>query len=140
MIEVTAQRTRIKLDLRASSLVLSLIAMKRRSIVWWVLLGCVVSSSAVAAGAPVRHVRLGAYRVERDVKPGHNKVVGTLTNVGRVPVHSARVSFRLFDAKGHAIGRATDQVHNLAPGQTWKFHAVARGNVSRVRVLRVEER
>jgi hypothetical protein len=62
------------------------------------------------------------------------------TNVGRVPVHSARVSFRLFDAKGHAIGRATDEVHNLAPGQTWKFHAVARGNVSRARVLRVEER
>ena len=119
---------------------LSLVAMKRRSIAWWVLLGCVVCSSAVAAGAPVRHVRLGSYRVERDVKPGHNKVVGTLTNVGRVPVHSAKVSFRLFDAKGHAIGRATDEVHNLAPGQTWKFHASARGNVSRARLLRVEDR
>ena len=140
MIKVTAQRTRIKLDLRALSLVLSLVAMKRRSIVWWVLLGCLVSSSAVAAAAPARHVRLGPYRVERDVTPGRNKVVGTLTNVGRVPVHSAKVSFRLFDAKGHAIGRATDEVHNLAPGQTWKFHASARGNVSRARLLRVEDR
>lgn len=114
--------------------------MKRRSIVWWVLLGCVLSSSAVAAGAPVRHVRLGPYRVERDVTPGRNKVVGTLTNVGRVPVHSAKVSFRLFDAKGHVIGRASDEVHDLAPGQTWKFHASARGNVSRARLLRVEDR
>jgi hypothetical protein len=114
--------------------------MKRRSIVWWMLLGCVVSSSAVAAGAPVRHVRLGSYRVERDVTPGRNKVVGTLTNVGRVPVHSAKVSFRLFDAKGHAIGRASDEVHDLAPGQTWKFHASARGNVSRARLLRIEDR
>lgn len=114
--------------------------MNRRSIVSWFLLGCVVCSSAVAAGAPVRHVRVGSYRVERDVTPGRNKVVGTLTNVGHAPVHTARVSFRLFDARGHAIGRATDEVHNLAPGQTWKFHASARGNVSRARLLRVEDR
>jgi hypothetical protein len=138
--EETAQRTRFNLDLRAPFPVLSLVAMKRRSIVLWVLLGCVVCSSAVAAGAPARHVRLGPYRVERDVTPGRNRVVGTLTNVGRVPVHSAKVSFRLFDAKGHAIGRATDVVHNLAPGQIWKFHALARGNVSRARLLRVEDR
>jgi len=50
------------------------------------------------------------------------------------------VSFRLFDAKGHAIGRASDEIHDLNPGQTWKFHALAKGNVSRARLLRVEAR
>jgi hypothetical protein len=117
--------------------------MNLRSALLWVfllVLGLVSSVAWAGTAPPVRHVRVGAYRVERDVTPGRNKVVGTLTNVGRVPVHSAKISFRLFDAKGHAIGRATDQVRGLGPGQTWKFHAKARGNVSRARLLRVETR
>lgn len=96
------------------------------------------SSTAWAAGTVKHNVRVGTYRVERDVTPGRNKVVGTLTNVSHAPVHSAKVSFRLFDAKGRAIGRATDETHDLQPGQTWKFHAVARGNVSRARLLQVK--
>lgn len=99
-----------------------------------------MSSAAWAAGTVKRNLHVGSYRVERDVTPGRNKVVGTLTNAGRAPVHSAKVSFRLFDAKGHAIGRATDETHDLQPGQTWKFHAVARGNVSRARLLQVTTR
>ncbi|RDI98804.1 hypothetical protein DVT68_09845 [Dyella solisilvae] len=83
-------------------------------------------------------MHVGPYRVERDVKPGRNKVVGTLSNVGHARVRTAKVSFRLFDANGRAVGRASDEVHNLKPGQTWKFHAFARGNVSRARLLKVE--
>jgi len=113
--------------------------MKLRSTVALLLIGFgLASSTAWAAGAVKRDVRMGSYRVERDVTPGRNKVVGTLTNVGHVPVHSARVSFRLFDAKGRAIGRATDETHDLQPGQTWKFHALAHGNVSRARLLQVK--
>jgi hypothetical protein len=101
-----------------------------------VLLG--VGLAATAPGKPLQHtVHVGSYRVERDVTPGRNKVVGTLTNVSRVPIHATRVSFRLFDANGRVIGRAVDEVHDLEPGQTWKFHALARGNVSRARLLRV---
>lgn len=76
--------------------------------------------------------------MERDVTPGRNKVVGSLTNISRAPVHTAQVRFRLFDAKGHAVGQAVDEVHDLAPGHTWKFHALARGNVSRARLVAVE--
>lgn len=106
-----------------------------------VLLGIGLATTATAAtvGKPLMHpVHMGAYRVERDVTPGRNKVVGTLTNVSRLPIHDTRVSFRLFDANGRVIGRAVDETHDLAPGQTWKFHARARGNVSRARLLRVE--
>ncbi|WP_144240803.1 FxLYD domain-containing protein [Dyella japonica] len=115
--------------------------MNFRSTVALLLLGFgLMSSIATATGVVRPKVHLGTYRVERDVTPGRNKVVGTLTNTGKVPVHSARVSFRLFDATGRAIGRATDEVHDLEPGQSWKFHAQARGNVSRARLLRVEAR
>jgi hypothetical protein len=94
---------------------------------------------AAHASEPKRHtLRVDTYRVERDVHPGRNKVVGTLTNSGTTSVHMARVNFTLFDAKGHAIGRAVDEVHDLGPGQTWKFHAFARGNVSRARLVRIE--
>jgi hypothetical protein len=31
-------------------------------------------------------------------------------------------------------------VHDLGPGQTWKFHARALGNVSRARLLSIEAR
>jgi hypothetical protein len=99
-----------------------------------------VSQSAVAAVPPKHRVRIGSFRVERDITPGRNKVVGTLTNVSHVPVHEARVRFRLFDARGRGIGLATDEVHNLGPGQTWKFHARAPGNVSRARLVSVEAR
>ena len=102
-------------------------------------IGLAATATAAIAGKPLKHpVHVGTYRVERDVTPGRNKVVGTLTNVSRAPVHTTRVSFRLFDANGHVIGRAVDEVHDLEPGQTWKFHAHARGNVSRARLLRVE--
>lgn len=102
-------------------------------------LGLATTAMATAAGKPVRHtVQLGSYRVERDVTPGRNKVVGTLTNVSHARIHATRVSFRLFDAHGHAIGRAVDEVHDLEPGQTWKFHARASGNVSRARLVRIE--
>lgn len=114
--------------------------MKFRSTLLLMLLGLGVASPAAAVTAPRHVVRMGSYRVERDVTPGRNKVVGTLKNTGRTPLHSARVSFKLFDAKGHAIGNATDVVHGLGPGQTWKFHALARGNVSRAKLLRVETR
>ncbi|RAO78066.1 FxLYD domain-containing protein [Dyella jiangningensis] len=102
-------------------------------------LACGLASPAAWAGKSLTHaVHVGSYRVERDVKPGRNKVVGTLSNTGHVRVHTAKVSFRLYDAKGHVVGRASDQVHNLKPGQTWKFHALARGNVSRARLVKVE--
>ena len=102
-------------------------------------LGLASTAMATAASKPVKHaVRVGSYRVERDVTPGRNKVVGTLTNVSPARIHATRVKFRLFDAKGRAIGNAVDEVHDLQPGQTWKFHARARGNVSRARLWRVE--
>ncbi len=102
-------------------------------------LACGMASPAAWAGKSLSHaVHVGPYRVERDVKPGRNKVVGTLSNTGHVRIHTAKVSFRLFDAKGRAVGRATDEVHNLKPGQTWKFHALARGNVSHARLLKLE--
>ncbi|WP_243040092.1 FxLYD domain-containing protein [Dyella sedimenti] len=105
------------------------------------LLGVGLASSPTRAGTPPKHgLHVGAYRVERDVKPGRNKVVGTLSNAGRARVRTVRISFRLFDARGHAIGRATAEAHDLAPGQVWKFHAPARGNVSRARLLQVEAR
>ncbi|WP_201314579.1 FxLYD domain-containing protein [Dyella sp. EPa41] len=113
--------------------------MNLRNILLFAALACGLASPAAWAGKSLTHaVHVGPYRVERDVKPGRNKVVGTLSNTGRVRVHTAKVSFRLYDAKGRAIGRASDQVHNLKPGQTWKFHALARGNVSRARLLKVE--
>lgn len=116
--------------------------MNLRTITLFAALACgLVSPAAWATKSPTHAahaVRVGHYRVERDVKPGRNRVVGTLSNAGHARVHTARVSFRLFDAKGRAIGRATDEVHNLKPGQTWKFHALARGNVSRARLLKVE--
>jgi len=112
----------------------------RSAAVSLLLLLCVASSTALAA-EPLKHrVRVGSYRVERDVTPGRNKIVGTLTNVSRTPVHTAKVRFRLFDAKGHAVGQAVDEVHDLGAGQTWKFHARARGNVSRARLMSVEAR
>lgn len=115
--------------------------MNLRSIALVLWVGLSLVSSTAWAGTPAKPaVRVGSYRVERDVTPGRNKVVGTLTNVGHRPVHSAKVSFQLFDAKGRAIGRATDEVHDLEPGKTWKFHASARGNVSRARLLRVDAR
>jgi hypothetical protein len=117
---------------------------RRSMYLCWIMLLVPLGNSWAAPAAatkPASHgVHLGSYRVERDVTPSRDKVVGTLTNVGRVRVHSARVSFRLFDANGHVIGRATDEVHDLDPGHTWKFHAIARGNVSRARLLRVETR
>lgn len=113
--------------------------MNLRTILLFAALAGGLASPAAWAGKSLTHaVHVGSYRVERDVKPGRNKVVGTLSNTGRVRVHTARVSFRLYDARGRAIGRATDQVHDLKPGQTWKFHALARGNVSRARLLKVE--
>ncbi len=116
---------------------------RRSMYLCWVMLLAPLGSAWAATPAPVSKsvghaIHVGSYRVERDVTPSRNKVVGTLTNVGRLRVHSARVSFRLFDAKGHVVGRATDEVHDLEPGHTWKFHAIARGNVSRARLLRVE--
>lgn len=117
--------------------------MNFRSVVVATLFGLgLVSSAAFAAPSKPspKHVRVGSYRVERDVTPGRNKVVGTLTNVGRTPVHVAKVRFRLFDAKGRPIGSVADEVHDLKPGQTWKFHTFARGNVSRARLLHVEAR
>lgn len=117
------------MNLRCAALLLLLVA------------GFACSASPAFAAAPAQQrVRLGAFRVERDVTPGRNKVVGSLTNISRTPVHTARVRFRLFDARGRAIGQAVDQVHELAPGQTWTFHARARGNVSRARLLAVEAR
>lgn len=113
--------------------------MNLRSTVALLLFGLAFASPAAPAAVAVKHkVHVGTYRVERDVKPGHNKVVGTLTNVGHTRVRDVKVSFRLFDAKGHMIGRATDEAHDLQPGQSWKFHAVARGNVSRARLLAVK--
>lgn len=113
--------------------------MNLRTIVLFATLACGLASPVAWAGKSLAHaVRVDHYRVERDVKPGRNKVVGTLSNVGHVRVRTAKVSFRLFDAKGRAIGRASDEVHNLKPGQTWTFHAFARGNVSRARLLKVE--
>lgn len=111
-----------------------------RAIALLALLVLPLSPAVFAAQAPKHVVHVGKYRVERDVKPGRNRVVGTLVNTGHTRVHVAKVSFRLFDAKGHAIGRASDEVHDLNPGQTWKFHALAKGNVSRARLLRVEAR
>ncbi|WP_425477473.1 FxLYD domain-containing protein [Dyella solisilvae] len=111
---------------------------------------CQLAAFAIAVGIVVftvdtqaaeRHdpgVRVETYRVERDVHPGRNRVVGTLTNVGSDSVRKARVTFKLFDANWHIVGRAVDEVHDLEPGQTWKFHALARGNVSRARLLRVD--
>ena len=104
------------------------------------LLGAGLFSSAAFAKEPAPHVRVSSYRVERDVKPGRNKVVGTLTNTGHTRVRDVTVNFRLFDAKGHAIGHASDQAHNLKPGQSWKFHAPARGNVSRAKLVQVKAR
>ncbi|WP_199098717.1 FxLYD domain-containing protein [Dyella sp. ASV21] len=113
--------------------------MNSRRTLLFVLLGLGLMSSVAHAAASSRQgVRVGSYRVERDVTPGRNKVVGTLTNTGQGRVHVVRISFSLFDAKGRAVGRATDEVHDLAPGQTWKFHALARGNVSRARLLRLD--
>jgi len=115
--------------------------MNLRSIVLVLLLVFGFVSLPAFAGEPLKHrVRVGSFRVERDVTPGRNKVVGTLTNISHAPVHTARVRFKLFDAKGHAVGQATDEVHDLAPGRTWKFHARARGNVSRARLVGVEAR
>jgi len=97
------------------------------------------ASPPVSAAQPVHHrVRVGAFRVERDITPGRNKVVGSLTNISRAPIHTARIRFRLFDAKGHVVGQAMDEVHDLPAGKSWKFHALARGNVSRARLVSVE--
>jgi len=113
--------------------------MNLRNTLLFAVLSCGLVSPAAWAGKSLTHaVHVGAYRVERDVRPGRNKVVGTLSNTGRVRVRTAKVSFRLYDAKGRAVGRASDEVHNLKPGQTWKFHALARGNVSRARLVKVE--
>lgn len=113
--------------------------MNLRSTVVMLLLVFGFCSSTAMASEPLKHrIRVGSYRVERDVTPGRNKIVGTLTNVSHTPVHTARVRFRLFDAKGHAVGQAVDEVHDLGAGQTWKFHARARGNVSRARLVSVE--
>lgn len=114
--------------------------MNLRSAAALFLLGLGLASSTAAATGAKPTVHVGSYRVERDVTPGRNKVVGTLTNKGRAPLHSAKVSFRLYDAKGRVVGRASDEVHGLRPGQTWKFHARARGNVSRARLVHVEAR
>ncbi|MBB6188097.1 FxLYD domain-containing protein [Rhodanobacter sp. MP7CTX1] len=113
--------------------------MKLRFAVPLLLLVSGLASSAAFAGEPLKHrVRVDSFRVERDITPGRNKVVGTLTNVSRAPVRVAKVRFRLFDATGRGIGLAVDEVHDLEPGQTWKFHARAPGNVSRAHLLSVE--
>ncbi len=113
--------------------------MNFRTSLLFTALACGLASPAAWASKSLTHaVHVGPYRVERDVKPGRNRVVGTLSNTGHVRVHTAKVSFRLFDARGRSIGHATDEVHNLKPGQTWRFHALARGNVSRARLLKVE--
>jgi hypothetical protein len=113
--------------------------MKLRFTVPLLLLGFGLASSAAFAGEPLKHrIRVDSFRVERDITPGRNKVVGTLTNVSRAPVRVAKVSFRLLDATGRGIGVAVDEVHDLGPNQTWKFHARALGNVSRARLLSVE--
>ena len=113
--------------------------MKLRFAVPVLLLGFGLASSAAFASEPLKpRIRVDSFRVERDVTPGRNKVVGTLTNVSRAPFRTTRVCFRLFDATGRGIGQAVDEVHNLEPGQTWKFHARALGNVSRARLLSIE--
>jgi len=105
------------------------------------LLGFALAAQSAVAGEPAgQPIQVGSFRVERDVTPGRNKVVGTLTNISHVQVHVAKLSFRLFDAKGREIGLAADEVHDLGPGQTWKFHARALGNVSRARLLSIEAR
>jgi hypothetical protein len=113
--------------------------MKLRFAVPLLLLGFGWASPAAFANEPLTHrIRVDSFRVERDITPGRNKVVGTLTNVSRAPVHAAKIRFRLFDATGRGVGLAVDEVHDLAPGQTWKFHARALGNVSRAHLLSVE--
>jgi len=113
-----------------------------RSIALLVSLSLTLLSPAAFAAQPTKHhaLRVQSYRVERDVRPGRNKVVGTLVNTGHTRVHVAKVRFRLYDAKGRAIGQASDEVRDLNPGRTWKFHASARGNVSRARLLQVQAR
>jgi hypothetical protein len=115
--------------------------MKLRSTLVLLLLGFTLVSQPALATAPAKHrVRIGSFRVERDITPGRNKVVGTLTNISRTPIHQAKVRFRLFDARWHGIGVATDEVQNLGPGQTWTFHAQAAGNVSHARLVSVQVR
>jgi hypothetical protein len=113
--------------------------MKLRFAAPLLLLGFGLASPAAFAGVPLKHrIRVDSFRVERDVTPGRNKVVGTLTNVSRAPVRTAKIRFRLFDARGRGIGMAVDEVHDLGPGKTWKFHARALGNVSRAHLLSVQ--
>jgi hypothetical protein len=113
--------------------------MKLRFTVPLLLLGFGLASPAAFSSEPLKHrIRVDSFRVERDVTLGRNKVVGTLTNVSRASVHAAKICFRLFDATGRGIGLAVDEVHDLEPGQTWKFHARARGNVSRAHLLSIE--
>ncbi|WP_114238218.1 FxLYD domain-containing protein [Dyella sp. C9] len=109
--------------------------------VFQALLGFGLATTGMAAPvvrADPHGLRMDSYRVERDVTPGRNKVVGTLTNVSRKRVHTARISFRLYDVHWRVIGRAVAEVHDIDPGQTWKFHAGARGNVSRARLIRID--
>lgn len=116
-------------------------AMTLRPIACLLLAGlALASSAALATAAPKHAIHVDGFRVERDITPGRNKVVGTLTNVSHARVHRITIRFVLFDAKGRRLGTATDETHDLAPGHAWKFHAPARGNVSRARIDRLETR
>jgi hypothetical protein len=97
----------------------------------------VLSCSTSAASHPAPRLRVDSYRVERDVTPGRNKVVGHATNTSNAAIRTAGVRFNLYDATGKQIGVAQDYVHDLQPGQAWTFHAKALGNVSRAKLSRL---
>ncbi|OZI71949.1 FxLYD domain-containing protein [Bordetella genomosp. 12] len=69
-------------------------------------------------------VTLGNLQASRDTQAGQTVITGTYGNQGQTRIEQASVTFALFDANGHEIGRISAQsTAPLLPGEVWHFHA-----------------
>lgn len=75
---------------------------------------------------PAKHFSVHDLRVLGSTKvQGLGKVTGRVTNVGTRDARFLRLTFRLLDAQGRRVGRATAVNHDgLTAGQSWGFDAV----------------
>lgn len=80
---------------------------------------------------PARHFSVHSLRVLGSTKvQGLGKVTGRATNIGSRDAEYLRLTFRLLDAQGRRVGRATAVNHDgLAAGRSWDFDAVMSAHI-----------
>ena len=81
---------------------------------------------------PAEHFTVQDLRVFKSTRvSGLGKITGQVTNVGTRDAQFLSLTFRLLDAQGRRVGRATAVNHNgLESGEVWDFEAVLAAHAS----------